>query len=272
MQYITGVHALNLPCMLDTCGDWHQSAIQWDVPQLRESEGSFFGEYGLEKDHVIPEHNTLFVVANTIRALLDLLVERNYALAQGMNDDFICNSKYDNEVFSKVSEMRVLSYWDEIDRFMCREYRTKWLKYKEACKNLKTKNAPYIPMAEARGFTAHSINSIAIMKANAYAARDKLRDLYDLTYIVNNKIADLNPFVVDIIRSVVETKGMEQFDYLTRTQSDDLIDTDELADSFLQAYATLGLIDDGGVGGGMATPISDEPDDYSVDDDDDFEI
>ena len=88
MKYITGIHALNLPCQLETCGDWHQSAIQWAYPQMRESAGSLFGDYGIEGNHCIPEHpGETFYVANTIRACMDLLYEGNFALAQGMKDD-----------------------------------------------------------------------------------------------------------------------------------------------------------------------------------------
>ena len=49
MQYITGQHALNIPCPLLTCGDWHQSAIQWKYPLFRNSNDSVFGDYGIEK-------------------------------------------------------------------------------------------------------------------------------------------------------------------------------------------------------------------------------
>lgn len=130
MRYITGIHALNLPCELETCGDWHQSGIQWERPQMRESKESFFGDYGIEPDHRIPEHpGETFYVANTIRACLDLLYESNFPTAQGMNEDFICNEKYDEEVFSHVNDMRELDNWEKIDEFMKREYRMKWIKY-----------------------------------------------------------------------------------------------------------------------------------------------
>ncbi|MCR5797636.1 MAG: hypothetical protein K6G63_06935 [Eubacterium sp.] len=131
MKYITGIHALNLRCSLDTCGDWHQSAIQWDNPKIAESDNSFFGDYGLEHGAVIPEHTGTYTIANTIRALLDLLYEGNFAVAQGMNEDFICNSKYDNEVFEMVMKLRQRPNWEEIDSFMGKEYKLKWLKYKE---------------------------------------------------------------------------------------------------------------------------------------------
>ena len=94
MRYITGIHALNLPCKLDTCGDWHQSAIQWAHPQTKDADTAFYGSYGIEPGHYIPEHDGEYAVANTIRALLDLLYDGNFAIAQGMKDDFICNDDY----------------------------------------------------------------------------------------------------------------------------------------------------------------------------------
>ncbi len=129
MLYITGIYALNLPCGLETCGDWHQSALKWDNPEIKESTGSFFGDYGIEKDHNIPEHTEKYNVANTLRAILDMLYDRKYSIAQGSNQDYICNEKYDVEFFSQVCKMRSLSYWNEIYAFMKKEYRIKWLDY-----------------------------------------------------------------------------------------------------------------------------------------------
>jgi hypothetical protein len=132
MRYLSGIHALNLNCSLDTCGDWHQSALRWRDLDWRESEGSFWHDYGIETNSCIPEHPGVYHTANHIRALLDLLYDGNFAVAQGMRDDFICNDKYTNEIFDKVIQMRVLPNWKEIDLFMGREYFCRWLDYKEA--------------------------------------------------------------------------------------------------------------------------------------------
>jgi len=131
MQYITGVHALNLPCSLLTCGDWHCPAIQWKRPKFRESTKSFFGDYGIEPCTCVPEHEGTYAVANHIRALLDLLELGNFSLAQGMNNEFICNDNYTAEIFDKVATMTDLPHWLDIDRFMGSEYYGKWLDYKE---------------------------------------------------------------------------------------------------------------------------------------------
>jgi hypothetical protein len=131
MRYITGVHALNLPCSLLTCGDWHASALRWENITFGETESSLFGEYGIEYGKEIPEHSGTYAAANHIRALLDLLETGHYAAAQGMNRDFICNDDYTEEVFDKVSLMKNLPCWGEIDGFMGKEYYAKWLEYKK---------------------------------------------------------------------------------------------------------------------------------------------
>lgn len=129
MLYVTEIHALNLPCSLETCGDWHTSAIQWEHPHMRESEGSLFGMYGIETGRFIPEHSNQYNVANHIRAILDLLEEGNFSVAQGMNKDFICNNNYDREIFNKVYSMRNLKNWEKINKFMEKEYMMKWINY-----------------------------------------------------------------------------------------------------------------------------------------------
>ena len=131
MRYVTGQHALNLKCSLETCGDWHQSAIQWKNPTIRNTDESIFGDYGIEKNVSIPEHKEKFCVANHIRALLDLLETGMFTLAQGMRDDYICNGKYTQEIFCMVTKLQDQANWKQVDKFMEREYMREWIKYKE---------------------------------------------------------------------------------------------------------------------------------------------
>lgn len=131
MRYITGIHALNLPCELETCGDWHTSALRWESITFKDTNEAFFKCWGIELNKSIPETDEVFPVANHIRALLDLLEGGKFTVAQGMREDFICNEKYTPLVFSKVFSMRCLPNWGDIDDFMRKEYRLDWLKYKE---------------------------------------------------------------------------------------------------------------------------------------------
>ena len=95
-----------------------------------DTETAFFKNYGIETEKHIPEHDGIFAVANHIRALLDLLETGKFSVAQGMNNDFICNDDYTPEVFDKIATMKTLPHWSEIDRFMGKEYYSKWLDYK----------------------------------------------------------------------------------------------------------------------------------------------
>ena len=129
MKYLTGLHALNTKCALNTCGDWHASSLRWDNPSFQESDGSFFGDYGIERNVNVRELNANVNTANHIRVCLDWLLAGNYALPQGMKNDFIVTDEYNEEIFNKVFSMRVLPNWSEVDKFMQKEYRMEWIKY-----------------------------------------------------------------------------------------------------------------------------------------------
>lgn len=133
MRFISGHQALNLPCSLETCGDWHTSALQWDKLNYKESEGSIFSDYGLEICTVVPNHKGEEIyIADTLRALLDLLIDDKLSVVQGAREDFICNEKYTDEFLNKVVQLRHLSNWDKIDTLMKREYGWDWLRVRDA--------------------------------------------------------------------------------------------------------------------------------------------
>lgn len=144
MRYLSGIHALNLNCSRDTCGDWHQSALSWEELYWWESDGSVWGDYGIEENSYVPKHPGIHKTANHIRALLDLLSDGNTALAQGMRDELIDNDKYTLEIFSQVILLKQLPVCPKVDDFMGREYFRQWLKYKgeKQCKKFVLKPEP----------------------------------------------------------------------------------------------------------------------------------
>jgi len=102
-----------------------------------------------------------------------------------------------------------------------------------------------IPAEETKtinGIRVYGIEPLCVMKVNAYAGRDKIRDLYDVTFIYNNYFNRLSPQTIALVRGSVEHKGIAQFDYVVRNQPDELIDIDKLADDFLKMYDRLGLL------------------------------
>ncbi|MGN1105402.1 MAG: hypothetical protein ACI4RH_02035 [Huintestinicola sp.] len=98
--------------------------------ELKESENSIWGEYGIKHNMKIPEHNGTYNVANHIRALLDMIEDLDFSNAQGMREDFICCEEYTQEIFEKVSMLFDSPNWKMIDRFMMNEYFEDWIRYK----------------------------------------------------------------------------------------------------------------------------------------------
>lgn len=132
MKYVTGIQALNIPCSLNTSGDWHQSALTWTHLNFADSENSLYKDYGIEGPKSVPEHKEKVYVANHLRAILDMLYVKDFSNAQGMRKDYICNDDYNEEIFHQIMKMKSLSYWPQIDKFMEKEYLMKWLDFKES--------------------------------------------------------------------------------------------------------------------------------------------
>lgn len=95
MKYVTGRHAMNLPCSLGTWGDYRTFAVNWDKLTILDSEDSVFGDYGIETGRTIPflADNKEYNIANHIRAFLDLLTIGGYASAEGMKEEYICDDE-----------------------------------------------------------------------------------------------------------------------------------------------------------------------------------
>ncbi len=91
------------------------------------------------------------------------------------------------------------------------------------------------------GINVYKINSLALMKAAAYAARDELCDIYDLTFIANHYWSNLNSTTKAAIKIYVSHKGLAQLNYILNSQQDTLVDSAKLYAGFLKMYDRLGL-------------------------------
>ena len=97
---------------------------------------------------------------------------------------------------------------------------------------------------EINNINVYDVNRLAKMKAMAYAGRDKIRDMYDLAFICNNFWDNLSKETKENIRDALMYKGIEQFEYIIATQSDDKIDETEHLSSFLQMCDSAGVLTD----------------------------
>ena len=55
MKYLSGFYALTIACKLNTDGSTHFGSLDWSTESLdmKDSENSIFGDWGIEKDKVI---------------------------------------------------------------------------------------------------------------------------------------------------------------------------------------------------------------------------
>lgn len=106
------------------------------------------------------------------------------------------------------------------------------------------KSIPEGEINNINGIMVYTIDRIAQMKAMAYSSRDKIRDLYDITYLCNKYFDSLSDNTKSLLVDALSRKGLEEFDYLVKTQRDPLINTDKLASDFLDASSKLGVLYD----------------------------
>lgn len=247
MKYITGIHALNLNCSLDTFGDWHRSALRWDEIKFNESTNSFFGVYGLEVHDDIPENLGEFIVANHIRALLDLLLEGNFAAAQGMNDYFIGNPKYNNEIFSKVMKMKDLAHWDKIKLFMFNEYGSDWLEELQYV----GEKFEIEEFAEAEQFAGECLKELSVSEIERVIQRKcvtlssgwrfSVRDLVDLIKLYNLYKSEVSKEIINNIFDTLENKHIDRIKCILENSKTTEFDSEKVLKDLDQLCNEIGL-------------------------------
>jgi predicted nucleotidyltransferase component of viral defense system len=104
------------------------------------------------------------------------------------------------------------------------------------------KNIPEDETAIINDIRTYKINPLCQLKTAAYLGRDKIRDLYDITFIIDRYWDNLNEETIADLRRAFEYKDIAQFDYLLATQDDSLIDKAKLEDRFLSAFDKVGLL------------------------------
>lgn len=191
----------------------------------------FMAELSKEKGYILKGGTALMLCYNLTRFSEDIDLD-------GMNDNIldIINSfcqKYDYNY-------RIAKDTDTVKRAM--------IHYSETSKPLKIevsyrrKTIPEFAYHKVNDINVYNINELALMKANAFIGRDKIRDLYDITFICNNYYDELDERTIFTIQNAFQEKGIEHFDYIIYQDKDELIDSNELADGFLRAYDKLGLL------------------------------
>ena len=163
---------------------------------------------------------------------VDLDAQRGNKNIGSIIDDFCKKNNY----FYNVNEDT-----DTVKRFMI-HYTEQYSKPLKVEISYRRKHIGEDEITNINGIEVYTINSLCYMKSSAYQARDKIRDLHDVCFLCNNYLESLSEGAINALRTSVEYKGIEQFDYIIRVQSDELIDSEKIADDFLKMYDKLGLL------------------------------
>ena len=250
MKYISGLHALNIPCRLETTGDWHTLSLSWENIPLWETEDSPFGTQRIELHQSLMGKKGVFYVADHIRACLDMLQAGDFSNLQGMRHDYICTDIYDAAIFAAVWKFRSSAHWPSIDRFMEKEYRMKWVRFRKekeqnghgTSASYRSRNIPAHTHHRVDGIEGYNIDRICQLKTGAYQGRDKIRDLYDICFICDQHFDSLSDSAKEQLKAALTYKGFDYFDYVTSTQEDSLIDKNALAELYLKMFEKLDLL------------------------------
>lgn len=97
-------------------------------------------------------------------------------------------------------------------------------------------------VTKKRGITVYTADHLAGLKAKAYAGRDRLRDLYELTFLCKHHFQELSEETKGVVAAAYKKKGLEQLDYLLRSEDDPSLDKEKLAADFLEVNDMLGLL------------------------------
>ncbi|MBD5508831.1 MAG: hypothetical protein HDR05_12510 [Lachnospiraceae bacterium] len=236
MKYITGKQALSLPCSLETCGDYKVYIPDWDKLYMLESDDSIFKDYGIEKCNCVPDNPGEYKIANTLRALLDLLAEDKMIYAQGAREEFIGNEKYTEEFMSKVLLLKDIEHWDKIDQFMGKEYTIDWLDFKEANhiryeKTIMENDEKYTEIQDINEKLAYAIVWIF--------GRMNIQDVYMIVEIYKNHIDEVSHGIMLQLKYALQYRDINYINYLVRTQENKSINNEKLVSDFIEMCQKL---------------------------------
>lgn len=140
MLYITGHVAFGVPDRTSqSCGIWNIRKSEFlgeDTFKQRDSAKSVFGDWGIQKDIMVPYHEfCTYNVANHARAYCDMLEMGQAADMKGLFAEAIDNGKVRMDIFTLVyGKMRGLEIFPFIDSFFMEEFGNAWHSYKQSVK------------------------------------------------------------------------------------------------------------------------------------------
>ena len=244
MKYITGKQALEIQFMRDNGG---ASANPPDFTQLtlENTEDSLLGSYGIETGFTVPQHDGTFAVADTVRALIDLIVSCRFSEAEGFRQQPYWHESLMPELFYRVWVFYGYPMWEAVATFLWQECGKAWRLWNLAFDpvnfrsftNELIRQESYI--RQALGATTDE--NTVLSKSRVFFVFGDIHDLRDLTEICLASRNNLTDEEKESVRDALRRNGTTQFDFLIHAQPDICIDVAKLARQVLQVCDLCGL-------------------------------
>lgn len=212
MQYITGLHALQCPCALNTPGDTHHASLDWTYPALADTETAFFGDYGVETDKEVARLSGTRNVANHLRGVLDLLYEGKFKDLARLKREIIANDQLTAELFNKVLELHTQNVWNQVSWFIGCEYGLQWLEFLKS-KNIDWPTNPN-PTFEPVAPTDNSLLAFVQARISEFKQFQKISTLTGLFHSVLFREAEVNRIVKIELRAFLAKLHPEELWFL----------------------------------------------------------
>ncbi len=247
MLYLTGLNALTIPCSLGTTGECHTSSVDWNYPDIRESEDSPLGEEGIETDVFVPSLGKNYPVANHLRSTADLLESGKYTYLQGMRENWLDGdltlSRPLFDMVYRLKEVKTEGEWERISKAMERDWMLHWLRYLEE-KGIRTpRTKAAIDRTKIEAEVANNAGSTEYVSfiISAYLCSGRVEDLYPLLVLLTEYSDMITVSQKTMLAESFFHRNLEYCDYLLATHDIDGVRGDDIRRMFIGALCVLGV-------------------------------
>lgn len=104
----------------------------------------------------------------------------------------------------------------------------------------------YVPESfyqkDPKGFWVYNVQALTRFKCAAYSGRDRIRDAFDLCYLVSKYYDEMDEALRHSVSQALLGKGFDNIEYLIHNQPDELVDLNLLQDLYLEAWDRLNIV------------------------------
>ncbi len=181
-------------------------------------------------------------VGFTTDKYIELIESGNFIDASSMRTGFFNENTDICEIFELVWELHDLDNWEDIDRYMGREYLCDWINFKASLGELTDRSLVF---ERERDFDLDDedlpLDRTIRDLVGDLVEKNEICDLYDILYLCCSRYDDLGPDIKGLLQTFFIYFDERHMDYIITTQYDPDIDEDELRDLYRDMVGRLEL-------------------------------